>query len=95
MWLRRVLVGLSILLILSGTVSFGWSAEVEPARFEDVVDLLVLRPFGCLVTIAGAGLFVLTLPFTVPTHSVNKSAEGFVVAPFRYTFSRPFPDRNL
>jgi len=95
MWLKRALMGALILLLVSGFVPGAWCAEPEGARAQDIVDLLVLRPLGCVVTVAGGGLFVLTLPFTVATGSVRESADSFVVAPFRYTFSRPFPDENL
>lgn len=95
MWLKRAFIGGVIVLVMSGSAKFSWSGQPESSRVEDIVDLVVLRPLGCIATLAGTGLFVLTLPFTVPTHSVKKSAERFVVAPFKYTFSRPFPDKNL
>jgi len=84
MWLRRALVAGLIVSVISIS-----------ARESDIVDLVVLRPAGVVATVAGACLFVLTLPFTVPTRSVEESADRFVVAPFEYTFSRPFPDKNL
>jgi hypothetical protein len=95
MKLKRALVLGVIAVVVLGSVSVSWSGEIKGARAEDIVDLVVLRPVGCVVTLAGTGLFLLTLPFTVPTHSVNEAAERFVVAPFEYTFSRPFPDPNL
>jgi len=94
-WLKRAFICGVIALVMIGSVPASWCAQPEGARVEDIVDLVVLRPLGCVATVAGAGLFVLTLPFTVPTRSVGKSAEVFVVAPYRYTFSRPFPDRDL
>ncbi len=95
MALKRVLVGGMIVLFMSASASVSGAREPKGARVEDIVDLVVLRPAGCIATVAGAGLFVLTLPFTVPTRSVNEAAQAFVVAPFNYTFSRPFPDRDL
>lgn len=95
MWLKRALIGIVIVSLLSGCVSVSWAAENEIGKVEDIVDLVVLRPLGCVAIVAGTVVFVLTLPFTYPTHSVDKSAERFVVRPFKYTFSRPFPDKNL
>ncbi|NIM99650.1 MAG: hypothetical protein GTO24_16735 [candidate division Zixibacteria bacterium] len=95
MWLKKALIGIVIVALLSGFVTVSRAAENEIGRVEDIVDLVVLRPLGCIAIVAGTAVFVLTLPFTYPTHSVNKSAERFVVRPFKYTFSRPFPDKNL
>ncbi len=95
MWLKRVFIVGVVVLVIGGSGSASWARDPEGARAQDIVDLLVLRPLGFVATVAGTGVFVLTLPFTVPTHSVDKSAERFVVAPFNYTFKRPFPDENL
>lgn len=54
-----------------------------------LADGLVVRPFGVLATALGSVAFVLTLPFTIPTKSVNKTAQKLVVDPARYTFTRP------
>jgi len=95
MWLKKAFIVGVIVLVMGGSGSVSWSGQPGGARVQDIVDLVVLRPVGVVATVAGACLFVLTLPFTVPTRSVDKSAQNFVVAPFNYTFSRPFPDKNL
>ncbi|MBW2056047.1 MAG: hypothetical protein JRH07_10755 [Deltaproteobacteria bacterium] len=93
--LKGVLVVGLVVFVVIGPAGVSWGGQPEGARVEDIVDLLVMRPLGVIATLAGTGLFIVTLPFTVPTRSVDKSAQRFVVAPFRYTFSRPFPDKNL
>jgi hypothetical protein len=95
MWSKRVLIVALGALVISGCVSVSWAGQPQVGRFEDIVDLVVLRPLGCVAIVAGTGVFLLTLPFTYPSHSVEKAADRFVKAPFRYTFSRPFPDRDL
>ena len=95
MWFRRVLVVGVIIFAMSGASSVSWAREPEGPRAADIVDLVVLRPLGFVATIVGTCVFVVTLPFTVPTRAVDKSADTFVVTPFKYTFSRPFPDRDL
>ena len=95
MGLKKAIICGLIAVVIVGYASVGWSGEPTAARVEDITDLVILRPLGCVATLVGTGLFVLTLPFTVPTRSVRESADRFVVAPFHYTFSRPFPDRNL
>jgi hypothetical protein len=54
-----------------------------------IVDGLVLRPAGVVATIVGATVFVVILPFSIPTKSVDKAAQKLVVDPARYTFVRP------
>ena len=54
-----------------------------------LVDGFILRPVGVLATIVGSVAFVVTLPFSIPTGSVNKAAQKLVVDPAKYTFVRP------
>ena len=54
-----------------------------------IADGLLLRPAGVLATIVGSALFVVTLPFSIPTRSVDKAAQKLVVDPAKYTFVRP------
>jgi hypothetical protein len=65
------------------------------ARTEDVsaetiiVDGLLLRPGGLVATVVGTAVFVVTLPFSIPTKSVDKAAQKLIVDPAKYTFVRP------
>ena len=65
------------------------------ARTEDVsaeamiADGLLLRPAGIAATVLGTAVFVVTLPFSIPTRSVGKAAQKLIVDPARYTFVRP------
>lgn len=54
-----------------------------------LADGLILRPAGVLATLVGTVAFVVTLPFSIPTRSVDKAAQKLVVDPARYTFVRP------
>ena len=54
-----------------------------------LVDGFILRPAGVVATILGSVAFVVTLPFSIPTKSVDKMAQKLVVEPARYTFTRP------
>ncbi|HEY7493335.1 MAG TPA: hypothetical protein VIH59_19755 [Candidatus Tectomicrobia bacterium] len=54
-----------------------------------MVDTLVLRPLGLAATVVGTALFVVSLPFSIPTKRVNKAAQKLVVEPGKYTFIRP------
>jgi hypothetical protein len=71
-------------------------AQHDPIADEwNGMDLIFARPASVLAGVVGAGLFVLTLPFTAPTKSVDKSAEMFIVRPFQFAFEREFPDESM
>jgi len=54
-----------------------------------VVDLVLIRPLGLATTIVGTALTIIALPFTLPSGSVNESAQAMIVKPAEYTFKRP------
>ena len=54
-----------------------------------LADGLLVRPAGVIATVLGSLAFVVILPFSIPTRSVEKAAQKLVVEPARYTFVRP------
>ena len=62
-------------------------SDVSPEAI--LVDGLILKPGGLVATIVGSVAFVVTLPFSIPTKSVDKAAQKLVVDPAKYTFVRP------
>ncbi len=63
-----------------------------PGEFDDgiiVLDVLLARPLGLASIALGVGVFILALPFTLPTGTVGTVAEKLVKEPFRFTFQRP------
>jgi hypothetical protein len=54
-----------------------------------LADVIVVRPFGIAATVLGTAVFVVSLPFTLPTRSVDKAAQKLVVDPAKFTFARP------
>lgn len=52
-------------------------------------DLVFLRTVGLAGMIVGTAVFIATLPFTLPSNTVKKAAEKLVVAPAKFTFTRP------
>jgi len=63
--------------------------QVEaPDAFSMVGDLVIARPLLIAGTVLGAGLFVITLPFTAPVGATQKSAKALVVEPARSAFVR-------
>ena len=92
-------VALTVAVLLLCTTSLVHAAEdayIPPARSDGDVsaeailaDGLLLRPAGIVATVFGSLAFVATLPFSIPTRSVDKAAQKLVVEPARYTFVRP------
>jgi hypothetical protein len=54
-----------------------------------LVDAVIGRPLGLASTIAGTGVFVVTLPFTLPTCSAGEAGWGLAGRPAGWTFMRP------
>jgi hypothetical protein len=61
----------------------------EPTTAEMYADGLIARPLGLVASVVGAVVFVVTLPFTLPSHSVHSAAKELVAVPAQYTFKRP------
>ena len=67
-----------------------YTARTEDVSAEAIIaDGLLLRPAGIAATVLGTVVFVVTLPFSIPTRSVDKAAQKLIVDPARYTFVRP------
>jgi hypothetical protein len=82
-------------LVIGSFYSLGW-AQHDPIDDEwNTMDLLIARPASAVAGAVGTVLFVITLPFTVPTQGVEESADMFIVRPFRFAFEREFPDEDM
>jgi len=86
---------LAVSLTIGGFCSVG-SAQEDAIKDEwNTMDLLIARPLGIAAGIVGTGFFILSLPFTIPTAGVDDAAQMFIVKPFRFSFGREFPDKNM
>jgi len=92
---KRLAILLTFVLVSATLPCEGWAQTKTPEEEIPMMDLLIARPFGVAAGIAGTALFIVTLPFTIPTKSVDKSAKMFIVDPFNFSFSRRFPDESL
>jgi len=96
---RAVLMVLIASLVIAGGQTSAW-AQVTPYADQtnpeqdlyNIFDLFLIRPAVTIAGVCGVGLVILSLPFTLPTNSVDKATDLFVVAPFKYAFVREFPD---
>lgn len=60
----------------------------RPTVWAMAIDAGLVRPVGFAATIFGAGLFVVTLPFSILGGNVKESADTLITAPGKMTFLR-------
>ena len=87
--MKKIVIMLLIVTTLN-LVSSGIASSQQPA--EVVADVLLVRPLTLAATIVGTALFIVSLPFAIPSGSVNGTARALVGIPFSYTFVRPIGD---
>ena len=98
--LNKALLLLLVTSLIIGTISSNgfcwerWTKEDPITEEWNAIDLLIARPIGVLAGIIGTGLFILSLPFTIPTRGVDDAANMFIVKPFKFSFVRDFPDED-
>jgi hypothetical protein len=92
---KGLLVFLTILLVITALYTRGWSEDGSHNYEYHIYDLFLARPLGILAGIAGTGVFIVTLPFTLPAGGVKESFNMFIVEPFWFSFVREFPDEEL
>jgi hypothetical protein len=56
---------------------------------EMVADALLVRPLGIVAIVLGAGLFIISLPFSLLGQNVGEAGSKLVVDPATFTFVRP------
>lgn len=98
---KSIVLLLAISLIGGGIFSEGWSQDRDTKENPPIndgkalLDLLIARPIGFVVGMLGVGVFISTLPFTIPTRSVDDAANFLIVKPFSFSFGRKFPDEAM
>lgn len=97
---KAVMLFLSCSLVLGGLSSPLWAEDTwvrhDPQEDEyNIADILFARPAAVVAGILGTGLFIVSLPFTLPTKSTDAAAETFIRRPFKFAFVREFPDENV
>lgn len=82
-----------LILVVSFVFLLVWATPISASEDNDGfivgVDTLLVRPFGLAATLIGTAIFIVALPFSIPTGSTGKAADKLVADPFRYTFTRP------
>ncbi len=88
---RSARAGLAALLATLLSVSPVWaqsSVDEKPGAFAMAGDLVIARPLGAVLTVAGTAAFLVSLPLTALSGSVAESAETLVLGPAETTFVR-------
>ena len=74
----------------SAEKGFATKPEPEvPSSSVMFMDTLIARPLGLAATIVGPPLFLVTLPFTLPSETSADAAWGLMGRPAGWTFMRP------
>ena len=96
-WKKRLLVLLVMSLTVGQLYSSCWAQAITNPTDQGLamMDLLVARPASFLAGILGAALFVVTLPVTASTNSIQTSGDMFICQPIRWAMEREFPDTTI
>ncbi len=70
------------------SVSFAQNVTQRPTGLEMTADVVLVRPLTFVGTVLGAGVFVVSLPFSALGGNVGEAADTLVVTPFKATFVR-------
>ena len=101
---KILLLLLTVSLIMGSLYSTGWAGDTTKDKWvrEDPVgqgwsamDIIFARPLGIAAGIVGTAIFIVSLPFTIPTGGVADAADMFIVKPFQFSFTREFPDGDI
>jgi hypothetical protein len=72
-----------------------WARDDTVGQQWSTMDIFLARPLGVIAGILGTGVFIVSLPFTIPTGAVGDAANMFIVQPFQFSFTREFPDEDI
>jgi len=87
--MKRIIISLMVcLLLLNSTAAFAAGAD----DLMVVGDLVFARPLGIVATVIGSAVFFVSLPFAIPSCSVQHTGDMMVGEPFNFTFKRPLGD---
>lgn len=86
---KRTLIALFVgSLVLPQTLWAQGSIDESPSAGAMAGDLVVARPIGVVLTVAGAAAFIVSLPFTLLAGSASEAAETLMIGPAKTTFVR-------
>jgi hypothetical protein len=66
----------------------GGAVDEDPNGFAMLGDLVVARPIGLVLTVGGAAVWLVSLPFTLLAGNANDAADTLILGPGEQTFMR-------
>ncbi|MEA2115036.1 MAG: hypothetical protein U9P36_06605 [Thermodesulfobacteriota bacterium] len=89
-----VTLSISTILLSGSVVAAGCDTDYrqgnnEPVAGAMLADAVVVRPLTLVATVAGAAIWVVTLPFTLLGGNTDEAGDVLVLDPLCYTFKRP------
>ena len=92
---RRMTVALIISCMLVPQMLWAQEAiDESPSEWAMVGDLLVARPIGAVLTVGGAAVWLVSLPFTLLAGNASEAAGTLIGGPVETTFMRCLGCRN-
>jgi hypothetical protein len=82
----------AFLVVLIMVLSTGPVSAYETSDIDIIADVFFARPGGIAAIAAGSAVFVLALPFSLPTRSAGVVGQRLVLDPVEFTFCRPVGD---
>ena len=75
-----------------GFSSVSASADSQGEGSLMIIDVAITRPACLAATVIGSAFFVISLPISLTSRSVHRSADALVTRPAKATFTRPLGD---
>jgi hypothetical protein len=75
-------------MLLPQTLSAQMAVDESPNEFAMVGDLLVARPIGLVMVVAGSAVWLVSLPFTLLAGHASEAAGALIGGPVETTFMR-------
>jgi len=86
---KRTLIALLLsCFVLPQTLWAQGSIDEKPNAGMMAGDLVVARPVGLVMTVAGTAAFIVSLPFTLLAGNVSEAADSLMIGPAATTFMR-------
>ena len=86
---KRLLIAAAFLCCAGQALALDPEADRVPSASEVFVDAALIRPLGVVTLVSGAAVWLVSLPFTLPSGSVGKATEALLSKPYQHTFKRP------
>ena len=84
----RMLVLSLILSLMTPSLVTAATVEERPTGMAMIADVLLIRPVMAVGTGIGAGVYLVTLPFSLLGGNAQEAGSKLVVVPFRASFLR-------